>query len=102
MESTTHWETRHSRYDFIKNKIGIGFPIRMFILDKGHPDGPEIHTLTNTGIVIVRNALTDKLITTLIARPTQIHRYYNSVGEQAPDYIIEIAIKHTLAGYHHK
>lgn len=102
MESTLHWSTRQSRYDFIKNEVGVGYPIRMFRVDRDHIDGPELHTLTNTGVVIIRNELTDKLITALIARPTQIHKYYQSINEQPPQHIIDIAIKHTLDGYHHK
>ena len=100
ISTTLHWKERHSRNEFIRNEIGIGTPIRTFKWDKGHPNGPELHTITDNGIIIVRNERTGKLITTLIARPGQIHRYYRSVNEVAPTYLINIALEHTKNGYH--
>ena len=47
----------------------MGNPVRTFKWDKGHPNGPELHTITDTGIIVIRNERTGKLITTLIARP---------------------------------
>ena len=102
ISTTLHWKERQPRNEFIRNKIGIGIgtPIRTFKWDKGHPNGPELHTITDSGIIIVRNERTGKLITTLIARPGQIHRYYKSVNESAPTYLINIALEHTRDGYH--
>lgn len=100
ISTTLHWKERQSRNEFIRSKIGIGMPIRTFKWDKGHPNGPELHTITDNGVIIVRNERTGKLITTLIARPGQIHRYYKSVNESASTYLINIALEHTRDGYH--
>ena len=101
-DTTVHYEERKSRNDFIKDKIGIGNHVRTFKWDKGHPNGPELHTITDTGIIIVRNERTNKLVTTLIARPGQIYRYYINEGEVPPKYLMDIAEEHTKAGYNHK
>ena len=102
LETTTHWSTRQNRNEFIKNKIGIGNPIRTFRCDRGHPNGPELHILTDTGIVIVKNERTNKLVTTLIARPGQIYRYYINENEVPPVELMNIAKEHMDAGYHYK
>lgn len=99
LNTTLHWKERKDRNTFIKNTIGLGNPIRTFKVDKGHKNGEELHTITDTGIIIIRNATTSKLITTLIARPNQIKRYYINRNEQAPTYLINMSIKHTKAGY---
>lgn len=98
---TKHWQERKDRNDFIKNQIGIGNPIRTFKWDKGHPNGPELHTITDTGIIIVRNERTNKLVTTLIARPGQIYRYYKSVNETPPQDLMSIAQQHMNEGYNY-
>ena len=102
MTTTLHWEERKERTDFIISQIGMGNPIRTFKWDKGHPNGPELHTITDTGIIIVRNERTNKLVTTLIARPGQIYRYYINENEIPPRYLLDIAQQHMDAGYNYK
>ncbi len=99
---TIHWNDRKERNDFITNQIGMGNPVKTFRWDKGHPNGPELHTITDTGIIIVRNERTNKLVTTLIARPGQIYRYYINEGLKPPKYIMNIAQEHMDAGYNYK
>lgn len=100
---TTHYaQTKASRYNLINSVIGWGETVRSFVYDRGHPNGPEIHTVTSTGIVIVRNQRTKKLITLLIARPHQITRLYNLVGESAPSNLLNVAYQHWLSGYNEK
>lgn len=43
-----------------------------FVVDRGHPNGPEIHSVTDTGIIVVHNQRTGKMVTKLIARPGQV------------------------------
>ena len=102
MVETLHWKERVDRNEFIKNEIGIGNPIRTFKWDKKHPNGPELHTITDTGIIIVRNERTNKLVTTLIARPGQIYRYYANENDVPPKFLMDIAQEHTNAGYNYK
>lgn len=70
-----------------------------FVVDRDHPNGPEIHSVTDTGIIIVHNQRTGKMVTKLIARPGQVKRYYNAEGKTAPQDILDIAKEHLKKGY---
>ena len=91
----------------IKKIGGDGNVIAMFYVDRGHKNGPEKHYLTDNGIIIVVNAITNVLCTKLIARPQQLLRYRewglkNELNENTrkmknwivPQRIIGIAQKH--------
>ena len=80
------------------NQIGIGKEVATFRVDKGHPNGAELHTITTTGIIIIRNERTHKLVTKLIARPGQIRRYFNKETEIVKKLIL-IAEIHQKKGY---
>lgn len=97
---SVHYKTRRHRSNLINNEIGLGQIIRTVFWDKHHPDGPEIHTISSTGIITIYNALTGKLITQLIARPAQLQRYY-ATDEKCPEYLIALAINHERLGYNH-
>ena len=70
-----------------------------FGINRGHKDGPEIHILTSTGVIVIKNYYTNKIVTKLIARPQQIQRYYTNVGEKAPAWLLTIAKQHNRLGY---
>jgi hypothetical protein len=72
MKETYHWLSRDERIEFIKKEIGGGNSYRTFYWDRHHPKGPEVHIITTTGIIVVKNYYTRKLVTVLIARPGQI------------------------------
>lgn len=93
MTSTHYKNYRYIREQKIRN-IGEGKMYAEFFVDRGHKDGAERHVLTTTGIIVVYNALTNRLVTKLIARPGQIRRYYPSGG--APVDILNLAYKHQL------
>lgn len=100
MESK-HWkEERAERERLINEVIGIGKAVKETIIDKGHKNGAERHVLTNTGIIIVYNAKSGKMVTKLIARVGQIKRYYKDGN--APKELIKIARKHTELGYNYR
>jgi hypothetical protein len=90
-------EERAERENRIR-KIGYGNKVAEFIVDKGHVNGPEIHEISDTGIVTVFNQRTHKLITKLIARPGQLKRYFNG---DVPEYLLTIARKNVALGYNH-
>lgn len=96
---TEHIKYRKSRVNFIEDNIGIGSILDTFLVDKGHVNGKEYHSITNTGIIIIKNARTEKLITMLIARPQQVRRYYLKENKQTPKEVILLAEKHTELGY---
>ena len=104
--SRSKYKTRHCSRDraarerFIKETIGYGEPVDTFYWDRGHPDGPENHVITSTALIRIYNIISKKLITTLIARPAQIQRYYDREGRAAPPELLALALEHQQKGYH--
>lgn len=69
----------------ISNQVGdIGDAVYSFIVDTGHPNGDEVHTITEKGLIVIQNKESGKLITILAARPGQIKRYWISLGIPFP------------------
>lgn len=105
MVSQHYKRKRHNREKFIEKCVnGDGVIIDGFIVDKGHRNGAEVHSITSNGIIIVHNLYSGKLITKLLARPQQIKRYYESTGRTPPpeyDDILELARQHNILGYNH-
>lgn len=104
--ASKHYEMeRNSREDFIEKYLnGDGNIIDGFIVDKGHKDGAEVHSITDNGIIIIHNIMTGKLVTKLIARENQIKRYYQSTGRKPPvEYknVLRLARYHENLGYNH-
>jgi len=94
MTTSKHYtEDRQERERQIE-AIGQGNVVDRFVVDRGHKNGPEIHELTDTGIIVIYNQRTGKLITKLIARPGQIRRYYTD--GKAPKNLIQKAIDNTV------
>lgn len=81
-----------------------GYIIDGFIVDKGHPKGAEVHSITDKGIIIVHNFKSGKLVTKLLARPQQIKRYYESTGRKPPleyENVLKLARLHQNLGYNY-
>lgn len=97
--SEHYQKKRYTREMLILDVIGEGNVIDNFVVDRGHKNGPEIHSITDTGIIIVYNQMSGKMITKLIARPGQIRRYYEAEGQEAPQDILDIAKEHLRKGY---
>lgn len=101
MDKTIHFLLDNKeRFDLIDNVIGRGHIIDTFHWDKGHRNGAELHYITDTGIIIIRNEKTLKYVTMLIARPQQIRRYYQANNKPIPQHIVDIAYRHFKLGYH--
>lgn len=95
-----HYRTeRQERHAFIQEHIGEGNIIDSFVVDRGHPGGAEIHSVTDTAIIIIYNQRTNKIITELIARPEQLRRLYRSENREVPREILSLAYKHNIASY---
>lgn len=89
MKKTLHYiEDRQDRENRIR-KIGYGTVIKRVTVDRGHRNGPEIHEVTDTGIINIYNERTHKLVTKLIARPAQIKRYFDE--GKAPEELLKRA-----------
>lgn len=83
-------------------RAGEGRCVDAFIVDKGHPNGNEVHYILDNGVIVITNEHTGKVVTELIARPKQIYRYWNGLGEEFPkEYrgIIAVAGEHQKNGY---
>lgn len=86
---------RHGRTTRIAETVGFGHVVRQCLVDTGHSTGCEVHVLTSTGIVLVFNARSGKLVTVLVARPGQVARYYEPFGEDVPDWLMNRAYENT-------
>lgn len=95
--TSKHWSKDRQRRSHIIAQIGMGQVIREVVVDRGHRNGPEVHKVTTTGLVVIYNQRTGIMVTVLIARPNQIKRYFPE--EKAPEKILKIALEHTRAGY---
>ena len=73
IEKTQHFRNeRGDRSEAIEEIGGYGKSVCKRIVDRGHPDGPEIFVLTDNAIIKVYNANTLRHVTDLNARPEQI------------------------------
>lgn len=97
MESKHYTNDRIERENKIK-EIGIGKAVATFRVDRGHKNGAELHTITTTAIIIIRNERTNKMVTKLIARPKQIERYFDERTETVLE-LMKIAREHQKKGY---
>lgn len=100
MVSKHYKRQRYKREKFIhKCCNGDGKIIDEFIVDKGHVKGLERHCVTDTGIIIIYNAASGKLVSKLIARPNQIKRYYIGTDKEPPPSLLRLAEWHESLGY---
>lgn len=94
---TKHYTVDRVNRERIIKEIGEGTIVATFTVDKGHPNGPELHSITTNGIIIIRNKRTHKLITKLIARPAQIKRYFKRITPRVKE-IMALAEQHKEMG----
>lgn len=79
---------------------GYGKGICSFIVDTNHPNGYEIHTITDNGVIVIQNERTKRIVTALIARENQIRRYFvNGVMPIEIYAILSVADSHHKKGY---
>ena len=95
---SSHYVKERIEREKILQKIGVGQDVATFTIDRHHPNGPELHTITTTGIIIIRNEHTNKIVTKLIARPGQIRRYFVEITPEIQK-IINIAYLHQKMYY---
>ena len=73
------------------------------VIDRGHIDGEERFELSDKGIIRVYNNITNRHITDLIARPSQIYNRlgsnFISLPKRVRDNILSYARKHQALGY---
>lgn len=96
--NSKHYTRDRQQREAIINQIGIGNVIKEVVIDRGHRNGPEIHKITDTALILVYNQRTGILVTKLIARPAQILRYYSD-DELKPRAVVKLARKHVEMGW---
>ena len=90
---------RYSREEFINEYLhGDGNIIDEFVVDKGHPHGAERHCVTDNGVIVIYNAISNKLVTKKIARPKQIKDLYATKNKVAPQWLLSLAEEHKIMG----
>jgi hypothetical protein len=90
--TSVHYTTERQARERAIAEIGYGYTVKTVIVDRGHRNGAEIHSISSTGIITIQNERTKKMITKLIARPGQIARYYTN--EEPPRWLMNIAREH--------
>ena len=101
---TNHYKNkRYKRENFINKYIhNDGHIIDGFIVDKGHKNGAEVHSITDNGIIIIHNLQSGALITKLVARENQIKCYYEGTNRTPPkeyENALYLARWHESLGY---
>lgn len=105
MVETKHFvEERRSREYLITNIIkDTNNVVCTNVKDRGHRNGPERFELTDKGIIKTYNNITNRHITDLIARPSQIYDRlegsFRELPKELKDKIISLARKHQALGY---
>lgn len=95
-----HFDNEREMRNMLINSIGYGNAVlKIHGIDKGHRNGAECHVVTDTGLILVYNEASKKLVTVLIARPAQVQRYYDMIGQLAPRWLMQIALEHQRKGY---
>ena len=95
--NSKHWERDREARRAAIEKIGVGHTIKTVEVDRHHKNGPEIHEISDTGIITIFNKATHKMITQLIARPAQITRYFTE-NEIIPKNVLRLAKQHQELG----
>lgn len=84
-DGTIHFNyERQFRFDFVRTHIGVGNVLYCFLVDKGHPRGPKIECVTDTGIVVLVAKDTNEIITVMVAKPSQIMEYWFATNQPIP------------------
>ena len=96
--NSKHYTRDRQQRETIITQIGIGNIIKEVVVDRGHRNGPEVHKITDTALILVYNQRTGILVTKLIARPAQILRYYKE-DEPKPTKVVELARVHARMKY---
>lgn len=99
--TSMHYINDRATREALIEQIGYGKVIKSVVVDKGHPNGPEIHDISDAGIITVYNLYTKKMVTRLIARPGQIARYYAD-GETIPAGLMDLAREHQRMAYNYQ
>lgn len=77
---------RQDRLKLISKKHKID---KIFLIDKGHKNGKELHIITTQSCILIFNYESKRFITVLFARPNQLIRLYDAVGLKVSNEMLE-------------
>ncbi len=103
MRSLHFNDERNIRQDNVSS-FGKDYIQQIFVVDKGHINGPELHIVTLKGMIYIlnQNKAEEKknncLVTVLIARPNQVARLYEACNLKAPREILQACQAHQRMG----
>lgn len=90
---TFHFQyERNARILEFKTKIGSGSIVASFVVDKAHINGYERHIIYDNGIILIVNERSKRIITVIIARPSQIKRYWLNMGLSFPSRLQKVLV----------
>lgn len=93
--------------DYNKDEDGKQAEIeKVFLVDKGHEAGKELHCITKKGLIFILNERKFKgglpcFITILFPRPNQLKRLYEAIGEEAPKNLVKLCHEFVDLDLHH-
>lgn len=94
---TRHFiEDRGDRFERIRKEIGFGKLLKVEYIDNHHRNGAEIHYITDTGVIFVKNARTHKMVTIEVVAVHQLKKYWEDA--LIPVKMLEIARQHERIG----
>lgn len=102
-DKTNHLSHRETRLRKI-SKLGFQKVLCAFEVDRGHFNGPEIHFITDKGIIYIFNRDSHCFVTALIARPNQVLRYFKKTSTTPKKPILNMLRQckaHEKAGLNH-
>lgn len=108
VNSTEHMSNgRSGRVELYREKVrSVGDPAYSFVVNTGHPNGDEVHTITEKAFIVIQNKASGRIVTILAARPNQVKRYWEGLGMKTPSdgdfaLIMRFASNNKARGLHH-
>ena len=76
----------------------------IFLVDKGHANGSELHVVTKGGIIYILNNLKyqlgmNSLVTILFPRPNQVQRLYEACNLDVPEDLAQNCVRNIKKGF---
>lgn len=100
-----HFDYERNQREILAIDLDDGCAIdKVFLVDKGHKDGKELHAVSKNGIIYILNqqkyySKKKALVTILIARPNQMVRLYDACGLPINYNILKKCKEHQALGY---
>lgn len=104
VKTAHHRNDRVERHKKISEVLGYGKPVGAFVVTSDTDKPTEIHTVMESGVIIIQNQENQKMITEIVARPPQILRYWRNLNLVCPttlDVVIEHAEVNVELGYNY-